>query len=120
MNCNPSKGCFEVAEGKFPRWFVEEYGSVSGIQAMKSEIFSRGPIGCGIFVTDNFEDYTGGVYEEAGSYYSINHEIAVVGWGVEEATGIEYWIGRNSWGTYWGENGYFRIRMGKNNLAIES
>lgn len=28
-------------------------------------------------------------------------------------------IGRNSWGTYWGENGWFRIKMHHNNLGIE-
>lgn len=48
----------------------------------------------------------------------INHEIAVVGWGKENGT--EYWIGRNSWGTYWGEYGFFRIRLDKYNLGITS
>jgi cathepsin X len=34
--------------------------------------------------------------------------------------GQEYWIGRNSWGTYWGEYGFFKMNMYTDNLGIEN
>lgn len=86
---------------------------------MKKEIYARGPIGCGIDATSKLEAYTGGIFEQKKLFPMVNHEIAVVGWGTAD-DGTEYWIGRNSWGTYWGEAGFFRIKMHENNLAIES
>ena len=38
--------------------------------------------------------------------YKIN--IQVVGYGTDPATGLDYWLIKNSWGNWWGENGYIR------------
>jgi cathepsin X len=51
---------------------------------MKAEIYSNGPISCGIDVTDNFEAYKSGIYSESKKFTKINHELAVVGWGYDE------------------------------------
>ena len=49
-------------------------------------------------VTLKFEHYDGGIYQEHLDVIRLNHEISIVGWGLDEVTGQEYWIGRNSWG----------------------
>jgi len=114
-NCSPTDGCWQVTD--YPKYGVSSYGSAKGADAMKQQIYTYGPIGGGIDVTDGFEAYTGGIYSEKKFLIMINHEISVVGWGVEN--GVEFWIGRNSWGSYWGENGFFRIKMHEDNLGIE-
>ena len=82
-----------------PTYGVDEFGSVSGVDNMQAEILNRGPISCTIAVTQAFEDYSGGVFVDTTGAKSLDHEISVVGWGVDQ--GNKYWIGRNSWGTYW-------------------
>ena len=49
----------------------------------------------------------------------IVHDISIIGYGVSD-DGDKYWLVRNSWGTHWGENGFFRVCRGKNNINIES
>lgn len=104
---------------------LSEYGNVVGEQpfgsnafAIKAEIYARGPVACDISVTQRFELYQGGVFSQQRLLSIPNHIIAVTGWGVTQY-GTEYWIARNSWGSSWGESGFVRVQMHKDNLGIE-
>ena len=110
-------GCRAV---DYKKYYVSEFYKLSGVDQMKAELHANGPISCGIHATDNFENnYDGGIYSEELPFYSqINHEISVTGYGKDPTTGEEYWIGRNSWGTYWGDYGFFYMSMYDNNLLI--
>mmetsp|Transcript_28571 Transcript_28571/g.27544 ORF Transcript_28571/g.27544 Transcript_28571/m.27544 type:complete len:447 (+) Transcript_28571:24-1364(+) len=126
IECSPSaicKDCAPNGDCTIPETYlmygVDEYGLVSGEENMRQEIFQRGPISCGIAVTQEFDDYEGGIFVDETGYQSIGHAISLVGFG-EAEDGTKYWLGRNSWGSHWGEDGFFRIIRGVNNLAIES
>jgi len=92
----------------YPNATISDYGSISGKDAMMKEIYTRGPIACGIDAMPllNFES---GIVKDAGS--GVDHVISVVGWGTDKRDGF-FWIVRNSWGEYWGEMGYVRVAAG--------
>ncbi|QDZ23427.1 papain cysteine proteinase [Chloropicon primus] len=117
-NCSPSKGCWAMANNTYTTYHISEYGQVQGEDKMMAEIAARGPIACGLCVTPDFETYKGGIFNDQTGCKDQDHEISIAGYG-QTADGTKYWIGRNSWGTYWGENGWFRIIRGVDNLGVE-
>lgn len=116
LNCHPDGLC-NVPES-YNVYSVDTFGMVEGEKKMMNEIMKRGPIACGIAVPDALENYTGGVFIDTTGDLDIVHDISVVGWGVEN--NIPYWTVRNSWGSHWGEQGFFRVIRGINNINIES
>jgi hypothetical protein len=76
----------------------------------------------GVYINGMYNDILGegadAIIMEGGM--PAGHAVEIVGWGFgnsgsyKNAKGenkVDYWIVKNSWGTEWGEDGYFRIAM---------
>ena len=84
---------------------------------IKQAIYTYGAVTASICMGPELLAYRGGVFSTdessvCGSYLT-NHAIVLVGWNDAEDT----WIMRNSWGSWWGEGGYIRIKRNVSNIG---
>ena len=89
---------------------IDDWHTVSSdIESIKNALIEHGPLPTTMIVYSDFYDYPGGVYEHPGPDPDpTNHLVTIVGYNDYQGC----WICKNSWGTYWGENGWFRIAYG--------
>jgi len=76
---------------------------------MKEWLSTRGALSACFVVFDDFFAYRGGVYTHVTGNQAGGHCVAIVGY--DDTAGC--WICKNSWGTGWGEAGFFRIAYGQ-------
>jgi C1A family cysteine protease len=78
-------------------------------EAIKREIYQNGPVSTQMETWEDLSLFKGGIYIHSWGKSTNGHGISIVGWGYSEIHKKEYWILRNSWGTDWGDNGYFKV-----------
>jgi len=123
-NCDRFGNCFSVRNAT--KYYVSEFGNITRnnngtemVLNMMIEIYARGPISCYMYAhSADFDNYKGGIITNNITYPYITHAISIVGWG--QQGNLPYWIVRNSFGTTWGETGWFLIERGTNCLLIET
>jgi hypothetical protein len=95
---------------------IENYHKVqANVSVIQSALITQGPLPATMDVYEDFyPSYAGGVYQYTWGGYVFGHCITIVGyndlWGGPDEG---YWIVKNSWGTEWGEDGWFRIAYGE-------
>ena len=86
---------------------------------LKDAVYNFGPTSVCFEVVDDFDSYTDGVYSSTtcgNTQSDVNHAVLAVGYGTEN--GMDYWLVKNSWGTSWGMEGFFKIQRGVNMCGI--
>jgi len=90
-------------------------------EALTNHIAEEGPVSVSMDASHkSFQHYSSGVYQEphcGNGERDLDHAILGVGYGTENGDG--YFLVKNSWGTTWGEEGYFKmLRDGSNMCGI--
>lgn len=81
--------------------------SVSGVEKIKQELMTNGPLAVAFTVYEDFVAYKSGVYKHTTGQALGGHAVEMIGWGVED--GEDYWLVKNSWNEQWGDGGFFKI-----------
>lgn len=84
------------------------------VSDIKKELAFSGPMEGAFTVYEDFFNYKSGVYQHVEGDMAGGHAIKVLGYGSEN--GVDYWLCANSWGSSWGENGFFKIKQGDSGI----
>jgi len=91
--------------------------------SLKQAVATAGPVAVAIDASrSSFQSYKSGVYYDAAcSPTALDHAVLVVGYGHDATANQDYWLVKNSWGTWWGLQGYIKmIRNYNNHCGIAS
>jgi C1A family cysteine protease len=101
------------ANPKKPLGFVEDCFNVDRTtKAVQQALYKYGPLSIAINVIPSMSFYTSGVVDDetcTGTEDDLIHAVLLTGWRVID--GKRAWEVKNSWSTYWGNEGYIYIEM---------
>jgi hypothetical protein len=83
-------------------------------ESIKQAMLYFGPIAITIYACPDLDYYSGGIYNHTNIDWTNCGAHAALLVGFDDVG--KYWIVKNSWGSLWGEQGYFRISYEQNVL----
>lgn len=103
--------------------YVGGFYGASEAATIASELASGGPLVMSFEPKEDFMYYQKGIYQSVPNkihqeWEQVDHAVLLVGYGDEK--GKKYWLLQNSWGTDWGEVGFFRMLRGQDESGCES
>jgi len=107
----------DIAHKQIPG--LKGYHNVTGMDDLLTAIANVGPISVGIEVIESMVFYSNGIYKDADCKSGrefLNHAVLAVGFG--DIQGEGYILIKNSWSTYWGNDGYMLMAQKDNMCGV--
>ncbi|MGA1820294.1 MAG: OmpL47-type beta-barrel domain-containing protein [Thermoplasmatota archaeon] len=85
---------------------------LNGIEDIKRAVMEYGSVGTSLLADPRLRDDTHAHYQPPWDNRDPNHSVAIVGWDDSKTTPAPLagaWLVKNSWGSEWGNQGYFWI-----------
>ncbi len=106
---------------------IESAQSLTSVEDIKQWIIDHGAVTAAFYYDDAYYNYSEAAYCTSVTG-TINHQIVIVGWDDNYSSsnfssecvpsGNGAWICKNSWTTYWGDDGYFYISCYDSSLSM--
>ncbi|MEA1893615.1 MAG: C1 family peptidase [Euryarchaeota archaeon] len=122
LNCDGSCICDDCAPVKRVDGYRLVTDNGSEIDVIKNAVHDHGPVTTSFYYTNTSECVNlynvptwGTIYDYYPGPESPNHLVSIIGWNDSvphpdtDHTGTGAWIVKNSWGTGWGNDGYFYL-----------
>jgi hypothetical protein len=112
--CSNACPSWQSSAYTIPSWRYVATSSPT-VNALKAGLFTYGPLSTTMVVYTDFFSYYSGVYSYTYGTREGGHAVLLVGY--DDAK--QCFIVKNSWGTGWGESGYFRIAYSELGSIVE-
>jgi hypothetical protein len=122
----PDEGCYPDPKRAFDYPFVSlegwedrtvkinNWGWIDhDVESIQNALINYGPLVLCMRFHQDFYYYRGGIYEHKWGDIAGGHVVTIIGYDDNN----QCWIVKNSWGTSWGEDGYYRISYEENMIA---
>lgn len=102
--------CQRRREHDRPAVTIDGYEDVppKDASALKKAIANQ-PVSVAVCASSSMQFYSTGVMNDKSCCQQLNHGVLAVGYVDEKESDASHWIVKNSWGSSWGEDGFFRL-----------
>ena len=115
-SCGSACGTYQTSTTRIQSWsWVTTEPPTVTVSAIRNALLNYGPLVTTMEVYSDFDTYLSGVYTHTSGTYRGAHAVLIVGF----SDSGQYFIVKNSWGTDWGESGYFKISYSEISSVVE-